>query len=177
MAPAFAGRWRGCERPTTRPLVFSSWCSSFSTTRSTATSGRGGGGRAPDHSALGLLELVLQLLDHQIDRDQRQAGGSVRPNGESVSAHDDLTALAIGDPRVVLLGEVDLGPVEAGTTAAEAAHLLLGRRPDLVGHVLPAMRDYDVHLFASLVVLPGTTGTCTRSSLSMVRSSTVGVLP
>src|SRR5664280_3004977 len=40
MAPAFAGRWRGCERPTTRPLVFSSWCSSFSTTRSTATSGR-----------------------------------------------------------------------------------------------------------------------------------------
>ena len=41
-----AGRRRGWVRPTIRPLVFSSWCSSFSTTRSTATSGSGAAARA-----------------------------------------------------------------------------------------------------------------------------------
>ncbi len=80
---------------------------------------------------------------------ERGLAGGPGPDGVPVAGHHHLAALTVGDPRVVLLGEVDLGPLEAGTVLADVAHLLLGQGSNLVGHDLPAMRDDYVHCFAS----------------------------
>ena len=117
METELAGRRRGWVLATRRPLVFSSWCSSFSTTRSTAASGTGAGGPGPD--------------------------------GTAVTDDDDLAALPVGDPRIVLLGEVDLGTIESRAEMAEPAHLLLGQGSHFVGHDSSAISNDNVHLFAS----------------------------
>ena len=90
-----------------------------------------------------------QRLDNEVDGDQRDLSRGLRPDGLAVAGHHHLAALTIGDPRIALLREVDLGPVESGTVLADVAHLLLGQGSNLVGHDLPAMRDDYVHSVAS----------------------------
>ena len=81
--------------------------------------------------------------------------GGPGPDGVPVAGHHHLAALPIGDPRIVLLREVDLGPLQSGTVLADVAHLLLGQGSNLVGHDLPTMRDDYVHCFASSASLIG----------------------
>jgi len=102
-----------------------------------------------DDATLGPLHLVLQLLDHEIHGYQRGLAGGLGPDGVSVTGHDHLTTFTIGDSRVVLLREVDLGTIETRTVLTYVAHLLLGQGSNLVGHDLPAMRDDYVHCCAS----------------------------
>jgi hydrogenase/urease accessory protein HupE len=107
-------------------------------------------GLRPAHdAALGPFDLVLQLFDHQVHGDQRGLADGLGPDGVPVTGHDHLTALTVGDPRVVLLREVDLGTIETGTVLTNVTHLLLGQGSNLVGHDLPAMRDDYVHSYAS----------------------------
>jgi hypothetical protein len=75
-----------------------------------------------------------------------------------------LTALTVGDTRIPLLGETDLGTLHPRTEVAQPAYLLLSDGPYLVGHDSPAMCDDHVHLLASLVALLLITDAVGRSS-------------
>ena len=118
-------------------------------------------GLRPAHdAALGPLDLVLQLLDHQVHGDQRGLAYCLGPDGVPVTGYDHLAALTVGNPRVVLLREVDLGTIETGTVLTYVTHLLLGQGSNLVGHDLPAMRDDYVHCCASSASLIDDYYTC-----------------
>ena len=84
-------------------------------------------------------------------RRQRHRSGRPGPDGAPVAHDDHLAPFAVGDPRIVLLGEVDLGPLQARTEMAEPAHLLLGQSPHFVGHDPSAVGNDNVHLLASMV--------------------------
>ena len=130
----------------------------------------GGGEDGGDpRAALGLLELVLELVHHQVDGHQRHGAGRVSTNGAPVAEDDHFAALPVGDPRVVFLGEVHFGSIETRAVPEQSAHLLLDQRPYLVGHYPSAVRDDNVHLLASQVVLACiVTGVVGRYSYSVM---------
>jgi hypothetical protein len=102
---------------------------------------------------LGLLELVLELFHHEVHSHQRIGGRSMSTEDPTMAGQDHFATLTIGDPRVVFLGEVHFGSFETRAVPEQSAHLLLDQRPYLVGHYSSAVRDDNVHLFASQVVL------------------------
>ena len=105
------------------------------------------------YPALGLLELVLELFHHEVHSRQRIGGRSMSTKDPTMARHDDFATLTIGDPRVVFLGEVHFGSFETRAVPEQSAHLLLYQRPYLVGHYPSAVRDDNVHLLPSQVVL------------------------
>ncbi len=103
-----------------------------------------------DHAAFRLLELMLELVHHTIHSYQQRTTGSMCSDRPAVTADEDFAALVIGDPRIVLLGKADLGPIEPRAEPTEPTHLLSGQLSDFVGHDVLAVCDDHVHLSASL---------------------------
>src|SRR5436305_14798729 len=88
--------------------------------------------RTIDQTALQAGQPVLELVDDAVGRSD-----DVRPRGMGahdvpVPVHGDLADLLVGDARVLLLREADVGPLHAFQEAADTTDLLLDGGPERI---------------------------------------------
>src|SRR5437773_7562743 len=95
--------------------------------------------------ALELRQLVLELGDRLVERGEGIGRGRLGADDVPVTGEDQLAHLLLGDPRVLLLHEVDLGLVHALEQPAEPRDLLRRGRPQLLGDLDVAPANRHVH--------------------------------
>jgi hypothetical protein len=100
---------------------------------------------AAQQLGLELVELVLELLDRPVDGHEAVGSGHPAAHVVPVPLEGDLADLLVGDPRVLLLREVDLGPVHAVEEPVEPADLLLGDPAKAIGNVGVPAAHGDIH--------------------------------
>ena len=102
-----------------------------------------------DELAFQALDLVLELVHHQVDGDGSVVGGGAGADGVTVTRHRHLTYLPGHAGVVPALREADLRPFEDGGQPGQPGHLGLGQRPDIIRDRLLASEDEHVHLCTS----------------------------
>src|SRR5665213_2341705 len=100
---------------------------------------------AADEFALQPLDLVLELVHHEIHGHRGFGGGRLGPDGVAVAGHGDLTDLAGDSGAVAVGGELDLGSLEDGGQPGQPGQLGLGYRADLVGDCLFPTEHKNIH--------------------------------
>src|SRR3954469_14522256 len=86
--------------------------------------------RTIDQTALEAGQPVLELVDDTVHRGDHIRTGRVGPHDVPMPVHRDLADLLVGDARIPLLGEADVGAVHAFQEAADPAQLLVDGAPD-----------------------------------------------
>ena len=101
-------------------------------------------------SVLGALRLMTQLRDHEVERDLGLGRDRVRSEHALPHVESHRAPRVIRDPRVALIGEVDVDTPRVSGDPLEPGELALRQRTQTVGD-----RDVvgtDVHLHAPLSV-------------------------
>src|SRR3954451_22089283 len=101
--------------------------------------------RTVDHSAFQLRHPVLQLLDDTLDRGEGIGGRSLGPHDVAVTGPGHLADLALGDPGVLFLEEMDLGSLHSVEVPGDAGELLLDRCPQGFIELDVLGPDGDIH--------------------------------
>src|SRR3954454_24619613 len=91
--------------------------------------------RTIDQTALQAGQPVLELVDDAVDRGDHIRTRRMGANDVPVPVHGDLADLLVGDARVLLLGEADVGPLHAFEKAAHPTKLLVHYGPDGLGQL------------------------------------------
>src|SRR4051794_26705792 len=101
--------------------------------------------RPADQAALELVDLVLELVDHLVERRHRVGRRRLGPDDAPVAPQRRLTDLLGRDAGVALLDELDLRLLPTLVVAGEPADLLLGRGPQPLGDLNVATTNGHVH--------------------------------
>src|SRR5581483_6024011 len=96
-------------------------------------------------TALEALHAVLELVNHPVHCDEGVARRGPGANDVTMPVHRHLADLPLGDARVALFSETDLGAVHAVEEAAQPQDLLLDRGAQGLGHLDVAVADSDLH--------------------------------
>src|SRR4051794_4033507 len=92
-----------------------------------------------------LLHLAPDVLGHLVDRVQHVGRGLLRPQRDSLQAQGGLRHHAIGNPRVLLLVELDLQQGQLGDLLANPLEALDHGLTNLVRHLHVPPPDLDPH--------------------------------
>ena len=111
-------------------------------------------------AVVGLAEPSLEFEHAGIQRGVEICGAGLGADDRSLAVAGDLDALAhLGLAGILLVGELDVEPDDAGVQAFRQGHFLGDMAPEVLGYVNVAAFDDDVHADPP-VVGDGTTSGC-----------------
>src|SRR5947209_14412264 len=98
-----------------------------------------------DQAALELGDAMVQLGDDAVDGDEPVGRRRLGSHDVSVPVDRHLADFTVGDARVALLEEMDLGAVHPFEDATDPRQLVLDAVPQRFGDLDVASADGDVH--------------------------------
>jgi hypothetical protein len=98
-----------------------------------------------DTPILAPLDLVAQLVDDEIQRDLGHGAGRTRGDPPVAQVQDHRAPRVVGNARIALVGEVDLGAREVVSDALEPTELALRHRPQARGDLDVVTPNDHIH--------------------------------
>jgi hypothetical protein len=94
----------------------------------------------------GLAQPGKELVDCHIERRVPVVGRGLGPNDRATRVNSELNPLgAIGQPPIVLLGDLHLDPDHPGGEPLQACQLVFDVPTETIGHLTVPTLDHNVH--------------------------------